>query len=138
MKPKQPHAPPEVEVVDRAVQRLVGSAAADGYSSITVIERTLSMLMPEDARARSEALQKKWAPRMRCSAYLIEGTGFKAAAVRGLTATMNLMSKTPVRTFADAPGASQWVAPHASLLPEEVERALKETRSIYAMHAAIG
>ena len=110
---------------------LLLSCEGQGYGSITVIEPTLSMRMPDDAREASTALQRRWGTEMKCSAYLVEGSGFLPAAVRTMTAGMALVTRSPypVKVFSDGPGCASWVGPVVDLTGLEVERAVKEARS---------
>ena len=120
-----------VNAVDRAISDLLLSCEGQGYGSITVIEPTLSMRMPDDAREASTALQRRWGTEMKCSAYLVEGSGFLPAAVRTMTAGMALVTRSPypVKVFSDGPGCASWVGPVVDLTGLEVERAVKEARS---------
>ncbi|MDQ3031127.1 MAG: hypothetical protein M3Y87_01825 [Myxococcota bacterium] len=120
--------PSRIDVVDRAIQEL--TSGADPYASVTVVERSISMRMTEEAREASHALQRKWGAQMRCSAYLVEGEGFLPAAVRTMTAGMALVTRSPypVRVFRDIVAVSSWVAPHAELDVMAVEQAITRAR----------
>lgn len=120
-----------VTAVDRAISDLLPACEGQGYGSITVIEPTISMRMPDDAREASTALQRRWGTEMKCSAYLVEGSGFLPAAVRTMTAGMALVTRSPypVKVFSDGPGCASWVGPVVDMTGLEVERAVKEARS---------
>lgn len=117
-----------IAAVDRVIDEL--TTGGTPYASITVVERSISMRMTEEAREASHALQKRWATLMRCSAYLVEGEGFLPAAVRTMTAGMALVTRSPypVRVFRDIVATSQWVAPHAELDVMAVEQAITRAR----------
>lgn len=120
--------PARIATVDRAIRDL--TLGAGHYASITVVERSISMRMSEEARDASTSLQRKWGEAMRCSAYLVEGDGFLPAAVRTMTAGMALVTRSPypVRVFRDLPSCAEWVAPHADLDVIAVEQAVDRAR----------
>lgn len=120
-----------VAAIDRSIGIVLPSCAGLGYGSITVIEPTVSMRMPDEARDASTALQRKYADEMKCSAYLVEGTGFLPAAVRTMTAGMALVTraKYAIKVFSDAPSCASWVAPSVGLTFREVEQTIEEARS---------
>jgi hypothetical protein len=119
-----------VNAVDTTLRGLVPRCGRTGYGAITVLEPEISLRMPEDARAASTKLQQRWDEHMRCSGYLVEGTGFLPAAVRTMTAGMALFtrSKAPIRVFGDGPALAEWIAPHVGLEALEVARTLMDVR----------
>lgn len=119
-----------VNAVDRTIRALVPRCGKSGYGSITVLERQVSLRVPEDAREASTQLQRRWDEHMRCSGYLVEGTGFLPAAVRTMTAGMALFtrSKAAIRVFGDAPALAQWISPQVGLDAREVVRTLMDVR----------
>lgn len=121
----------QIERVDRTVAELVRGSQGLGYCSVTVIEQTMSMLVPEDARAASTALQKRWGNDMKASAYLVEGAGFMAAGVRTMTAGMSLMTRSPypIRVFADVGPLATWIGATLHVPPLEVEETIETVRS---------
>lgn len=120
-----------VDAVDRTIRALLPQCGDAGYGSITVVEPGISMRMSEDARTASTALQKRHATAMKCSAYLVEGTGFLPAAVRTLTAGMHLLTRSPypIRVFATLGELAPWVGPHVDLDQAEVTRVVNEIRT---------
>lgn len=100
-----------IEATDRAIVSILGDSGEESYGSVTVIEPTMALRMPEEAREASTALQKRWMNRMRCSAYLVRGNSFAMAAVRTMTAGMSLLTRSPypIRSFSDAFSAADWV-----------------------------
>ncbi len=120
-----------VASIDRVLRSLVPKCGEAGYGSITVIEPSISMRVSEEARTASTALQKRWAQHMKCSAYLVEGTGFLPAAVRTMTAGMHLITRSPypIKVFADRIAVTEWVSPHVGLTSSEVDRTTREARS---------
>ncbi len=120
-----------VAKIDGVIGALVPRCGKLGYGSVTVLEPTVSIRMPDEARDASTKLQRRWDDAMRCSGYLVEGTGFLPAAVRTMTAGMALFtkSKAPIKVFQDALSLSEFVAPHVGLEAREVARTLHELRS---------
>lgn len=119
-----------VNAVDATIRGLVPRCGKSGYGAITVLEPRVSLRMPDDARDASTKLQRRWDAHMRCSGYLVEGTGFLPAAVRTMTAGMALFtrSKASIRVFGDAPTLSEWISPHVGLEPREIVRTLMDVR----------
>jgi hypothetical protein len=119
-----------VTSVDRTIRALLPRCAGAGYGSITVIEPGISMRMNDDARTASTDLQKRYAAQMKCSGYLVEGTGFLTAAVRTMTAGMHLLTRSPypIKTFATMPDLASWVGPHVDLDHTEVARVVYAVR----------
>jgi hypothetical protein len=121
-----------VRAVDLAISQLVREiGATESYGSVTVVERTMPLLMPDDAREASTALQRRWSTRMCCSGYLVEGTGFLPATVRTLTSGMHLVTRSsyPVKVFADPGLLASWLAPHVALTPADVQQTIAEARN---------
>lgn len=120
-----------VNKIDATIRALVPRCGKAGYGSVTVLEPSVSLRMPDDARDASTQLQRRWDEHMRCSGYLVEGSGFLPAAVRTMTAGMALFTKSnaPIKVFPDALSLSEFVAPHVALDAREVARTLHELRS---------
>jgi hypothetical protein len=119
-----------VNAVDTTIRALVPRVGKSGYGAITVLEPGIALGMPEEARDASTALQKRWDGHMKCSGYLVEGSGFLPAAVRTMTAGMALFtrSKAQIKVFPDTPTISEWIAPFVGLEPREVARTLMDVR----------
>ncbi len=119
-----------VQLVDRTIAKLVPTLGDAKYCSITLLEPGVSMSLPDDARAASTALQKRWGPHAACSAYLVFGEGFLAASVRTLTAGMALVTRSPhpIKVFSDTLVCASWVATFSDLAPSEVGVALNQAR----------
>jgi len=128
-----------VNLVDTTIRGLVPRCGKAGYCSITVLEPTVSLRMPDDARDASTQLQRRWDDHMRCSGYLVEGTGFLPAAVRTMTSGMALFtrSKAKIRVFGDAPTLAEWIAPSIGVTPRDVVRTLFEVRGAGIDTAAV-
>lgn len=120
-----------VQLVDRTIAKHVPTLGGAKYCSITLLEPGVSMGLPDDARAASTALQKRWGPHAACSAYVVFGEGFLAASVRTLTAGMALVTRSPhpIKVFSDSQVCASWVAAFADLSPGEVVVALNQARS---------
>lgn len=121
-----------VQLVDRTIQKLVPTLGGQKYCSITLLEPTLSMRLPDDARVSSTELQKRWGPHAACSAYLVFGEGFLAVSVRTLTAGMALVTRSPhpIRVFSDTPACAAWVASYAEQPGAEVALAMNRARTV--------
>lgn len=117
--------------VDAAIRAIVETGREPGYASITVVEPTISLLLDEEARRASTTLQTRWAERMKCSAYLVDGTGFLMATVRTVTSGMALVTRAPYPTkvFADVGSTVAWVSPFAGLGAPEVGGAIAAARA---------
>ena len=119
----------KIQRMDGVIRRLVEVSEGGRYSSITIVEPTISMRFEEDARETSMRLQKRWAPHIRALAYLVEGMGFLPAAVRTLTAGLHLVTRAPypLKVFRDAGELSGWVAsedgPPSAVVIDAVDRA---------------
>jgi hypothetical protein len=119
-----------VNLVDTAIRGLVPRCGKAGYSSITVLEPGVSMRLPDDARDASTQLQRRWDDHMRCSGYLVEGSGFLPAAVRTMTSGLALFtrSKAKIRVFSEAGVLADWISPSIGTAPRDVVRALFDIR----------
>ena len=119
-----------VNLVDTAVRGLVPRCGKSGYCAITVLESRVSLRMPEDARDASTQLQRRWDDHMRCSGYLVEGTGFLPAAVRTMTSGMALFtrSKAKIKVFSDAELLGEWIGPSVGMTSREIVRTLFDVR----------
>ena len=119
-----------VNLVDTAIRRLVPRCGKAGYSAITVLEQRVSLRMPDDARDASTQLQRRWDDHMRCSGYLVEGTGFLPAAVRTMTSGMALFtrSKAKIKVFSDGELLAEWIGPSVGMTSREVVRTLFDVR----------
>jgi hypothetical protein len=119
-----------VNAVDTTIRGLVPRCGKSGYGAITVLEPGISLRMPDEARDASTQLQRRWDDHMKCSGYLVEGSGFLPAAVRTMTAGMSLFtrSKAVIKVFPDAPTISEWIGPYVGLDAREVNRTLMDVR----------
>ncbi len=119
-----------IRATDVAIERILAQPRFPHYGSITVVEPQMSLRLSDEAREAGTRLQARWKDRMRCSAYLVEGNSFAMAAVRGLTAGLSLMTRSPfpIRSFHDALGASEWVAEVLSMPPTRVRETIGAAR----------
>lgn len=83
---------------------------------VTVVEAAADM---PDSAARDELarLFRSLSASVVCSALIFEGDGFKAATVRALTTTINLVARQPFphRVFATVADAAKWMGTYAAL-----------------------
>lgn len=119
-----------ISATERSLRRLV-PMWKEHYAAITVLERTVSMNVDEEARSRSKALQARWMEHHVAHAYLVEGTGFLPAAVRTFTAGLQLVNRTPFPTkvFADGMSAATWVAPMIGMSTHDLMQAMADSRN---------
>lgn len=77
---------------------------------LCIIEPGAEPPSPEQRVAMS-ALLTKLAPKLRCIAYVVEGSGFRAAAVRGVLSGIELMRRNSYTTryFATVEQATTWM-----------------------------
>ena len=84
----------------------------DGITSFFVI-RDIEITKPPgaDVRERSAQLLEKYAPRLRGTAQVIEGGGFKASMARTFLTAVTLFGRSKVKTkaFGDTRQAMRWV-----------------------------
>ncbi len=83
---------------------------------VTVVEAAAEM---PDAGARDELarLFRSLSTSVICSALVFEGDGFRAATVRALTTTINLVARQPFphKVFATVGDAAKWMGTFAAL-----------------------
>ncbi|HEX6244130.1 MAG TPA: hypothetical protein VFZ61_24610 [Polyangiales bacterium] len=94
------------EAIEYIVERYPGEA-----SILCVIEPT-SEPPPQALREAAAALLTKLGPQLRCVAFVIEGSGFRAAMIRGVLSGIEFLRRStyPTRYFAEVGRAAAWVA----------------------------
>lgn len=94
------------EAVEYVTSRHPGEAAL-----LCIVEPT-SEPPPQELRQAASELLSELGPKLRCVAYVIEGTGFRAAMIRGVLSGIELMRRSsyPARYFAHASHAAAWIA----------------------------
>jgi hypothetical protein len=95
------------EAMEHVTSRYPGEA-----SILCVIEPT-SEPPPQQLRDAATNLLVELGPKLRCVAYVIEGTGFRAAMIRGVLSGIELVRRNktyPARYFATVGQASAWIA----------------------------
>jgi len=105
-------------VVDEARFRLQRQAMEQvasrypGDAVILCIFEPTSEPPPQALREAASTLLNQLAPKLRCVAYVIEGTGFRAAMIRGVLSSIELVRRSayPARYFATVADASAWIA----------------------------
>jgi hypothetical protein len=102
-----------------------------GYASITVIEPTISLRMPDDVRKASEKLQRECAPHIQCMAYLVEARGFIAATARTVASGFTLVTRAPypLKIFGTLGECSVWTSGHVGVGDRDIERLVHRARS---------
>jgi hypothetical protein len=93
------------DAIEQVAHRYPGDAAI-----LCIIEPT-SEPPPQALREAASALLNQLAPRLRCVAYVIEGTGFRAATIRGVLSGIELVRRSayPARYFASVADAAVWI-----------------------------
>ena len=82
---------------------------------VTIIEPTTPLIGNKE-REVGDRLQRETAKHLVATAYVIEGSGFMAAAARGVLSTtqMLLRSAFPMKAFSNVDAAAKWIAPIVS------------------------
>lgn len=93
------------------VSRLI-ARSRDRIVMLTVVEAGADMPDAPVRNALAELFHRV-APSVIASALVFEGTGFKAATVRALTTTLNMVTRQPFphKVFATVGEAAAWLAP---------------------------
>lgn len=93
------------------VTRLI-ARSPDRILMLTVVESGADMPDAPVRNALAELFHRV-APSVIASALVFEGTGFKAATVRALTTTLNMVTRQPFphKVFASPAEAATWLAP---------------------------
>ncbi|HKU38510.1 MAG TPA: hypothetical protein VJR89_10195 [Polyangiales bacterium] len=110
-----------------------------GLACLVIIPPTASP-PPDDVRRAISDVLSRLAPKLRCLSWLVEGSGFRAAAVRATLAGLRMWSRPPYPTLvaSDLGEALRWMLPHLengparlSQIPEAVESITHGRRSIH-------
>lgn len=128
--------PPESAKLQVAALEQHGKKMGHGkLGEITLIAEAAPL--PEGpTRAVFDAAVPRISPYYGAVSAVFEGTGFRAALVRGVVVSFQLLSRTkfPQKTFGDVEECSQWMFPHLRGLgmkvasPEEVMEAVMSVR----------
>lgn len=104
-----------------------------GFAAINVVDIRHVGTLAEDARKEVAQTQRFFEKKQRAQATVILGRGFWGATIRGVTASLAVLSgvRFPQRVFDDVEPAMRWLAP---LLPDvgetSADRALAVVRSL--------
>jgi len=122
---------PHLDVFARELRAFIPDCRGRGYASITVIEPTISLNMPEDVRRRSEALQRELAPHIKCMAYVVESDGFVAATARTIASGFLLITRAsyPLKLFATGAECATWAGRHVDVDEHEVLALIRSVRT---------
>jgi hypothetical protein len=106
--------------------------APDGIVVLTVITGdAFSIGGPE--RVEAQRLARRFDKITRAEAYVIEGEGFRAAAMRAVLAGVQLLARIshPTRVFADVPSAVEWLGVQARppIAPDELTATVRQARA---------
>jgi hypothetical protein len=116
------------------IQRTLWSITPQ-QAMVTVIEPTTPVVGAEE-RELGIRLYRETSPHLVATGYVIEGTGFFAAAARGVIATTRLLLRPPfpMQAFARVDDTARWIAPIATasispLMFADVSRAVLAARA---------
>lgn len=116
--------------VQREALELVTSRHPEGIGVLCVIE-PVTESPSEELRSEASRLLAALAPRILRMAYVVEGEGFRAAIIRGVLSSIELLRGTrafPSRYFAEPSAASRWLSAGAAELCQELEAAVSDMR----------
>jgi hypothetical protein len=110
----------------------------EGIVVLTVIAGTAFSIGIRE-REEAQRLARHFDKTTVAEAYVIEGEGFRAAAMRAMLAGLQLLARTshPVRVFADVPGAVEWLGVRARppIAPEELSATVRQARAAMTTRA---
>jgi hypothetical protein len=108
-----------------AVHRDLARDHRKGFAVMTIIGEEVPLSMPSDARTLSTSITAEYQASYCGVCEVIEGSGFRSATARSITAGIRLVARTkfPARVFADVGEASRWLAPLMTAVsgPREIE-----------------
>lgn len=96
----------------REALQFVTQAYAGEASVLCIIEAT-SEPPSQEMRQRASRLLEELGASIRCIAYVIEGSGFRAAIIRGVLSSIEMLKRDkvfPSRYFGSVPEAAAWLA----------------------------
>jgi hypothetical protein len=113
------------EAIEHVAARYPGEAGI-----LCIIEPT-SEPPPQELREAAASLLTRLGPQLRAVAFVVEGSGFRAAMIRGVLSGIELLRRStyPTRYFADVGRAAAWVASETggqSLLLADTAHRLRE------------
>jgi hypothetical protein len=134
---REPSTMAQLELLREHEAALVEHEAAGVIMVMTVLLPSAFTLGTRE-RKEVESLARQFAPSTRAHAYVIEGSGFRTAAVRALVAGINLITRTGEMTkvFEDAVHAAAWLEAHAG--PAQVVQAVEVMRALLEAKATFG
>jgi hypothetical protein len=115
----------------REVEQALVDRSPSGIIVLTVLIDSPSAIRAGEPEAASK-LAKHFAATTRAHAYSIEGTGFRAAALRAVIAGVNIITRTghPTKVFDETSAAIRWLAPYGNALTATaLEAAVAEARA---------
>jgi len=84
-----------------------------GFAVVTIIGDNVPLSMSPEARDLSAKITKDFMPNYCGVCEVVLGSGFRAAAVRSITAGIRLLARStcPAKVFGDATACSNWLGP---------------------------
>ncbi len=106
---------------------------ATGIAALVIIP-SVAKPPPDEVRKAISNLMTRVGADLRCACWLVEGTGFRAAAVRAALASLQLVvrSSYPTRVCATIEDAIGWIIPHLDNGPQRMGEAAAAINAIQA------
>lgn len=123
--------PEQLNAFGTELRAFIPRCEGKGYASITVIEPTISLRMPDNVRKQSETLQREMAPHIKCMSYLVEAQGFIAATARTVASGFTLITRAPypLKVFGSLMECAAWAGPYVDVPDREIERFVHRVRA---------
>ena len=108
-----------------------------GFATLTWILPSAGFKMDSDARKSAADITKVYEKQILAIATLIEGTGFQAAAVRGIIAGMDSVSRGTKKVFSELSPAVEWCVPRRAPGTRGKATPAETTAALAAMRATL-
>ena len=112
----------------------------DSVLTLTVIEQSAAPPSADIRKAIARLMDSK-ANRIRASALVFEGNGFRASTVRSVATGLSLLARRPYphRTFATVKEAAMWLSleDHCALEPDDIAAVVQRTRKVVESHSLV-
>jgi hypothetical protein len=116
----------------RQCEESLAREAPDGLVVLTVMTGTAFAIGTRE-REEAQRLAQRFDKTTQAAAYVIEGSGFRAAAMRAVLAGLQLLARTshPVRVFSDVPTAVEWLGGRARppIAPDDLADTVEQARA---------
>ena len=104
--------PSDYAEIERSGRELIARNPAG--IAVLVIIPSVAKPPPEEVRKAISDLLARMGPHLRCACWLVEGSGFRAAAARGVLASLQMVVRSayPTRVCSDLAAAVHWIVQH--------------------------